>query len=501
MRKLKILITASEMYPYAKIGGLADVISSLSATLRNMGHDVRVVIPRYGQIDLNFIKAEVCLGPMGVWMGNKEEWCTVFQTVSQEGIPVYLIENRLFFDRQGLYHDSQMRDYDDNPIRFGFFTRATLQLCRDIDFKPDVVHANDWQTALAPAYLKIWHWNDSILGSSASLLTLHNVAYQGIYPKAHYEYLGLGWPNFTEEKFKSFDKINFLKGGIFYSDMVTAVSPTFAFEITQPFGGFGLAPYLSRRSSDLIGILNGIDYSVWDPAIDTYLPYHFTKDNLEGKGKCKELLQQTFDLHVDPHVALIGTIGRFVKQKGFHLIAETIDRILNSMHVQFVILGVGDNGLEKYFHDLPARYRGRAGSYIGFDNYRAHLIEAGCDFFLMPSLFEPCGLNQMYSQRYGTLPIVRATGGLDDTVENYNELTGEGTGFKFREPSSHTLYYTVGWAVSTFFDRRAHMLKMIRAAMERDFSWERSAGMYMEAYEKAMDNKQKTDRGYRPYYR
>lgn len=499
-QKLNILIVSSEMYPYAKIGGLADVVASLSGTLKKMGHDVRVVIPRYAMINKESLNAQKVVEPMGVWMGNKEEWCTVYQITFNSLVPVYLIEHQLYFQRWGLYHDSSMHDYDDNPLRFSFLSRAALQLCKDIQFKPDIVHANDWQTALTPAYLKVWHWNDPLLGSAASMLTIHNIAYQGIYPKKHMEYIGLGWHNFTEEKLESYDQINFLKGGIYYADVITAVSPTFAKEITAPYGGFGLSPYLASKKDSLLGIINGIDYSVWSPQNDQLIPANFSAQDLSGKKICKKQLQNTFDLAEDNHVAVIGTIGRFVEQKGFHLLAQTIESLIQNMHVQFVILGTGDRNLEEFFGNLPGRYCGKAGSYIGFDNYRAHLITAGCDFFLMPSLFEPCGLNQMYSQHYGTLPIVRATGGLDDTVENYDERSGNGTGFKFWDPTSHALYYTVGWAISTYYDRPHHMVKMIQQAMHKDFSWESSATHYVEAYHKAIENKKRLDEEYKPYY-
>jgi starch synthase len=499
-KKLNILIVSSEMYPYAKIGGLADVVASLSGALKKTGHDVRVVIPRYAMIDKESLNAQKVVEPMGVWMGNKEEWCTVYQITSNSEVPVYLIEHQLYFDRWGLYHDSSMHDYDDNPLRFSFLSRAALQLCKDIQFKPDVVHANDWQTALTPAYLKVWHWNDPLLGSAASMLTIHNIAYQGIYPKKHMEYIGLGWHNFTEDKLESYDQINFLKGGIHYADVITAVSPTFAKEITAPYGGFGLSPYLASKTDSLMGIINGIDYAVWSPQNDQLIPANFSIQDLSGKKICKKKLQNTFDLAEDDHVAVIGAIGRFVEQKGFHLLAQTIESLIQNMHVQFVILGTGDRNLEEFFGNLPARYSGKAGSYIGFDNYRAHLITAGCDFFLMPSLFEPCGLNQMYSQHYGTLPIVRATGGLDDTVENYDESSGNGSGFKFWEPTSHALYYTVGWAISTYYDRPHHMKMMIQKAMSKDFSWESSASHYVEAYHKAIENKKRLDGEYKPYY-
>lgn len=498
--KLNILLVSSEMYPFAKIGGLADVVASLSGVLKKLGHDVRVVIPCYAMINKDELHAKNVLAPMGVWMGNKEEWCSVYQISSSADVPVYLIEHQNYFNRWGLYHDSSMHDYDDNPLRFSFLSRAALQLCKDLNFKPDIVHANDWQTALTPAYLKVWHWNDQTLGAAASLLTIHNIAYQGIYPKSHMEYIGLGWHNFTENKLESYDQLNFLKGGIHYSDVITAVSPTFAREITASYGGFGLSPYLSQRKEDLIGILNGIDYDVWCPEKDKMIAANYSIHDMQGKKICKQELQKTFDLAQDEHIATIGVIGRFVEQKGFHLLSQTIESIVSNMHVQFVILGTGEKNLEDYFGHLPVRYSTKIGSYIGFDNYRAHLITAGCDFFLMPSLFEPCGLNQMYSQHYGTLPIVRATGGLDDTVDNYDESSGSGTGFKFWDATPDALYYTVGWAISTYYDRPEHIRKMIRYAMSKDFSWESSARHYIQAYHKAIDNKKRLDKDYKPYY-
>ena len=498
---LNILIVASELYPYAKIGGLADVVASLCAQLRASGHDVRIVIPKYLQIDVGTFSLHNRLESMGVWMGDAEEWCSVYMSEGPDRVPVYLIEHHLFFSRDGLYHDDDMSDFSDNPKRFGFLTRAALQLCKDIDFKPDIVHAHDWQTALAPAYLKLWHWNDRQLGRAASVLTIHNIAYQGVYPKSHLPYLGLGWHNFTSDKFESFDRINFLKGGIHYADCVTTVSPTFAREVTTPFGGFGLAPYLSVRGSCFKGILNGIDYSAWNPQSDPHLPSHYSAGEPGNKKACKSKLQELFDVRQEDTIALIGVVGRFVEQKGFELLARTIERILNGMVVQFIILGTGENHLENHFGDLPKRYSGRVGSYIGFDNMRAHLIQAGADFFLMPSLFEPCGLTQMYAQRYGTLPIVRATGGLDDTVEQYNEATGAGTGFKFWEPTDDALYYTVGWAISTYYDRQHHMHQMIQRAMRRDFSWQHQAHEYETTYYQALANKKKWDENHSSYYR
>ncbi len=485
---MNILFIASECVPYAKTGGLADVVGALPRYLRALGHQVIVVIPHYGWIDGQRHGLRWFHGPLGVWMGDALEWCAVYVADGQ-GSPVHFIESQKYFDRPGLYHDDHFNDYADNPRRFGLLTRAGLQLCKDIGFAPDVVHVHDWHTALGPAYLKIWHWNDPVLGNAASLLTIHNIAYQGKYPAHHMNYLGLGWHNFSADKFEDHGAINFLKGGIVYADMVNTVSPTYARETRTPAHGHGLAPYLNDKGESYVGILNGCDYAVWNPETDPLIPARYSVDDLSGKARCKRVLQERMGLEVAPDVPLIGVVSRFVEQKGLHLLAQCIEGIVQAMRVQFAILGSGEKWLEHVFGSLPARYAGRIGSFIGYSEELAHWIEAGSDFFLMPSLFEPCGLNQMYSLRYGTLPIVRATGGLDDTVQQYDERTGEGTGFKFYEPSAHAVYYTVGWAVSTYYDRPQHMQRMIQAAMAQDFSWERSAAAYVQVYEQAVRKK------------
>jgi starch synthase len=475
---------SSEAMPYAKTGGLADVVGSLPNALRQLGHDVRVILPKYALIDYTRHGLQPLISPLGVWMGDGQEWCAAHQA-RNAGVPVYFIESNKYFDRWGIYHDADFNDYRDNARRFGFFSRAALQLCRDLGFSPDVVHVHDWQTALAMAYLKIWHWNDPVLGGAAGLLTIHNLAYQGVYPAGDYAYLGLQWSNFTSDQFEDHGRVNFLKGGIVYADMVNTVSPRYAEETRLPEHAHGLAPYLNDKGEDYLGILNGVDYETWDPSHDPYIPAHFSATDLTGKAECKRRLQQRFLLEEAPDVPLIGVVSRFVPQKGLDLLADTIVSILANMRVQFVILGAGDKVLENSFGDLPKRYPGFVGSYIGYNEQISHWIEAGSDFFLMPSRFEPCGLNQIYSLRYGTLPLVRATGGLEDTVQQYDEASGQGTGFKFWELNANALYYTVGWAVSTYYDRPQHIRQMVQAAMTQDYSWDRSARAYEAMYERA----------------
>jgi starch synthase len=299
----------------------------------------------------------------------------------------------------------------------------------------------------------------------------------------------LQWWNFTPEKFEDHGGMNYLKGGIHYADLVNTVSPTYADETRTPAMGWGLAPHLMDKGEDYIGILNGVDYSQWSPEVDLLIPTTYSQSDLSGKAVCKQELQQRFSLEVNSQIPVIGVVSRLVEQKGLNLLAQAIERIVDQMVVQFVILGSGDKELEDFYRDLPAQYPGQIGSHIGYSNELAHWIEAGSDFFVMPSFYEPCGLNQIYSLRYGTLPIVRATGGLDDTVEQYDETTGAGTGFKFWDPTPDALFGTVGWAVSTHYDRPHHMEAMIQRAMSRRFSWQESAQKYVEAYARAIENK------------
>jgi starch synthase len=487
--KLKIVFIASECVPYAKTGGLADVVGALPGALRQLGHEVIIIMPLYRGIDRKKFNIQPFLNPLGVWMGDTEEWCAVHKTNNPEAVPVYFIEFANYFDRDGIYHDAEFNDFGDNPRRFAFLSRAGLQLCKDIGFNPDIVHAHDWQTALAPAYLKIWHWDDAILGNTASVLTIHNIGYQGKYGAEDYPYTGLQDGNFTAEKFEDFGGMNYLKGGIHYADMVTTVSPNYGVETRGPIGGQGLALYLNDKADRYVGILNGIDYTAWDPAVDKLIPANFSPTDLGGKAECKQQLQTRFKLDINPGVPIVGVVSRFAQQKGLDLLAGAIEAMANNMRVQFAILGSGDKGLEKFFGDLSKRFLGRIGAHIGYNNELAHWIEAGSDFFLMPSRYEPCGLNQIYSLKYGTLPIVRATGGLDDTVQQYDENAGTGTGFKFDDINAHAVYYAVGWAVSTYYDRPHHITQMQAAAMQENYSWGKSARAYVNVYRQAIARK------------
>ena len=486
---LNILIVSSECVPFAKTGGLGDVVGSLPSFLKKLGHNIIIVIPLYSFIDKSKHNINPAVDKMNVNMAFEDISCSVSKTSLPGDVPVYLVDYEPFFDRQNIYHDNYFNDYQDNPKRFSFLSKAALNLCRELDFSPDIVHANDWHTAILPAYIKRLYKNDPVFNHAASVLTIHNIAYQGRYDKYFYDYSGLGDEDFIPDRFECYNDVNFLKGGIHFADAVNTVSKGYALETKTGEGGYGLDPYLNRRGDDYIGILNGVDYSEWDPARDKLIPSNYSYYDFKGKAVCKSVLQQQLNLNQSDTTPVIGIISRLVEQKGFYILAECIEDILNTMDVQFAILGAGDNHLEALYSNLSYRFPGKTGSFIGYNNKLAHLIESGSDFFIMPSLYEPCGLNQIYSLKYGTLPVVRATGGLNDTIENYNQETGEGTGFKFWEPSGKAIYNTIKWALETYHNRKPHLQKLIKKAMEQNFSWEKSAVEYMNLYYRAIENK------------
>jgi starch synthase len=491
-RKLRVLFVASECAPYAKTGGLGDVVAALPKALRRLGHDVRIVMPLYGSID----RAKFGLTPEGtscVHMGMGVENWVGTQTAMLDGeVPVWFVDYERFFGRPGVY-DYAGKEYPDNAFRFALLSKAALQICKDRHFIPDIVHAHDWPTALVPVFLNTWDKFLSPLSSTATVLTIHNIGYQGLYHRSAYAYIGVGDEHFNLDVFEYYGQLNLLKAGIHFADALTTVSPTHAREILGAAGGMGLSYYLQRRSGALFGILNGVDYEHWNPATDQLIPARYTPDDLSGKAVCKAALQKRFGLEQNADLPLFGIVSRFAPQKGFNLLREALPNVLRDMLMQVVVLGTGDAETEGFFHWLTYRNPGRVGSYIGFSNELSHLIEAGSDFFLMPSLYEPCGLNQSYSMKYATLPVVRATGGLDDTVQNYDEATVSGTGFKFWDASERALYYTIGWAVSTWFDRPQHISQLRQQAMAQDFSWRDSAQKYAEVYEHALGHKRVTN--------
>jgi starch synthase len=490
---MKILMVSSEAVPFAKTGGLADMVSSLSINLAKLGHDVKIIIPRYYSVDRD--KLKLLPGALGVPMGGIEEWSAVYTAMlpgAKKPVEVYFIDHEIYFGRDGIYGIPSEPDFIDNPRRFSFFCKAAFQLCRKTGWFPDVIHAHDWPAAMAPVYLKFAERiteSESGFKETVSILTIHNLGYQGIYSKDNFDYTGLGWDVFYGAGFEDWGMINLLKAGLYSADKLNTVSPNYAQETKTQAHGFRLDGVLRYRSNDYSGILNGIDTDDWNPMKDKYISEHFSAKNMAGKAKLKEELQKEFDLPQDSSVPLIGMVTRLTGQKGvgdlFGPTYGSVFSICRDMNLQMVILGTGEPWCEQEIKSLASRlpnFRAR----IGYSEKLSHLIEAGSDFFLMPSRYEPCGLNQMYSLAYGTLPIVRRTGGLVDTVENYNEATGSGTGFMFDSLSPSSIYNTVGWAVWAWYNCRDHIDAMRIRAMKLDFSWEKSAEKYIQLYEKAM---------------
>ncbi|MDR0316306.1 MAG: glycogen synthase GlgA [Treponema sp.] len=494
---MKILMVASEAVPFAKTGGLADMVSALSINLAKLGHEVKIVMPRYYSIDRSKLKQ--LPGALGVPVGcGGEEWSGVYTTSmpgapSKKPVQVYFIDHEIFFGKDGIYGIPSEPDFLDNSRRFSFFCRAAFQLCRKIDWYPDILHAHDWPAALAPVYLKFAERIPASAGGfekTVSLLTIHNLGYQGIYSKDNFAYMGLGWDVFYEAGFEDWSMLNMLKAGLYSADKINTVSPNYAEETKIQAHGFRLDGVLRYRSADYSGILNGIDTAVWNPAKDKYIPQKYSAKDMEGKAKAKEALQREFGLPPNAKVPIVGMVTRLTEQKGvgdlFGPAYGSAWSICRDMDLQMVILGSGDPWCEYEIGSLASRLSNFRAK-IGYSEEISHLIEAGSDFFLMPSRYEPCGLNQMYSLAYGTLPIVRRTGGLADTVENYSETSGSGTGFMFEDLTPSAIYNTVGWAVWAWYNRPKHIEAMRLRGMKMDFSWEQSAQKYIELYEKEIE--------------
>ncbi len=479
---LKVLFVSPEVAPFAKTGGLADVAGALPKALRRRGIDARVVMPLYAGIDWDALERLEGAVPVPMWWGTARAGVRR-GTLPRSDVPVYFLEYHRYFDRPFLYGPPGDA-YDDNLERFTFLSRGALELSKALNFLPDVIHANDWQTALVPVYVNTVEWAKPLHGA-ATVYTVHNMAYQGVTDGGALFITGLGREHYNSAEFEHFGSLNLVKAALRHATVLSTVSPTYAREIQTPAFGFGLDGVLHGRRDDLFGILNGIDTEEWNPATDPYIPADFSAEDPSGKDECKAALQREARLPVNPRLPLFGTVGRLTEQKGYDILANCMSRIL-PWDLQVVLLGTGDRAAQHFFGTLAARRPDKFKAWIGFDNGLAHRIEAGCDFFLMPSRFEPCGLNQMYSLRYGTLPIVRATGGLVDTVQSYREDAGDGTGFVFGDLTPDALANTIGWALSTYHDRPEHVRAMRRRAMAQDFSWDAAAAayerLYLEAY-------------------
>jgi len=473
---LHIAYTTSEMAPFAKTGGLADVSAALPKALVRLGHKVTVFLPRYGSIP--FPPGEF-MGSVHVPIDAVPRSAGFYRRTLPDGVTVVFVEHPPFFDRPSLYGASN-RDYDDNRLRFAFFARACLEYFRSRGERPDVFHAHDWQTGLVPVYLKAFYWDDPTLHRSPTVFTIHNLMYQGNFPPDTAALLGL--PGHLGLDFHGL--VSYMKGGIAFSEMLNTVSPTHALEIQRDDMSYGFGGLLRARSTDLWGILNGVDYEEWDPQIDRYIARNYSAQSLAGKADCKADLLAAYGLPATPDLPLVGITSRLVHAKGFDIVADAWWDVLQRP-LRMVVLGTGDTAIQDGFRALAARTPDRIAARFAYDTALAHKVEAGADMFLMPSRWEPCGLTQMYSLRYGTVPIVRSTGGLVDTVEPYDAVTGNGTGFRFDMADGTALLWALDQALDLWRDRAAWR-RLMRNGMGRDFSWERSARGYEELYRRSM---------------
>ncbi len=478
---LDILLVTPEAAPFSKTGGLADMTGSLAPALARLGHSVTLVTPRYRGIAV----AGRPFGRARAAFGDGTHEADLFTHVLAERVRVIFVDYPPYYDRDGLYGTGGA-DYADNDVRFALLSRAAADLV-GTHLRPAIVHAHEWQTGLTPVYLSRRSDLDSRTRPPV-VFTIHNLAYQGVFPSTVLPALGLDWDAFTADGLEYWGKVSFLKAGIAFSDCITTVSPRYAEEILTAEYAFGFEGILAGRRDRLVGILNGIDESVWNPETDPHLPATYGASHLEGKSRCKAELLRAFGLPHDSAGmgrALVGMVSRMVDQKGLDLLAEASEE-LPGLDAAFVIVGTGEPRYEEMWTRLAARHRDRIGVRIGFDERLAHLVEAGADLFLMPSRFEPCGLNQMYSMRYGTVPVVRATGGLYDTVEDFDERTGRGTGFRFEEYTPEALFEALARALSVF-QRKPVWQRVMLAGMRQDHSWDLSAREYVKVYRRAIE--------------
>jgi starch synthase len=482
-QKLKILMAASEVYPYAKTGGLADIAGSLPKALKQMGHDIRVIMPKHKVV------AQCPLGirPMGldvtVPIGETKKMGFLYSGNLNEDIPVYFVGNESYFSRDPIY-GTRHGDYPDNAERFIFFCRSVLEVCKSIGFQPDIIHCNDWQTGLVPAYLKTVYAKDKFFKATRTVFSIHNLGYQGNFPSSELKTAGLPFSIFTPAGAEFYNHFSFLKSALAFADLLTTVSPTYAKEIQTKAFGFKMDGILRARSQDLYGILNGVDYQEWNPETDPTIEKNYDSKNMAGKPACKRKLADLFSLKIEDDTPLFSMVTRLSSQKGIDLVIEILGDLLDE-GAAFVLLGSGDSMYEEYFSKLTKQYPDRVGVRIGFDEKLAHQILAGSDFLLMPSQYEPCGLTQMYSLKYGTVPVVRSVGGLADSITEFNQRTFKGTGFKFKPFTPDHLSRAVLKALSVY-RKKDRWQKLTANDMNSDFSWDKATKKYGQLYQSVL---------------
>lgn len=473
---MKILFTASECVPFVKTGGLADVVGALAPVLAAQGHDVRVMLPLYGSIPEKYQEQMTHVVDFEVELGWRKQYCGI-EMLRQDGVTWYFMDNKFYFDRPYIYGLG-----GDEYERFGFFCRGALNALPLLDFQPDVIHAHDWQSGMVPALLKIQYAHLPFYAGIKTMFTIHNLQYQGIFGiREVQDVLGLGDSLWTNDKLECYGCANFMKAALVYADVITTVSPSYSEEIQTAYYGERLDGLLRARKHEVYGVLNGIDMADYDPATDNRIAATYSVDDMSGKAQCKADLQKRLGLDVDPNVPIIGMVGRLSNQKGLDLVDYIIADLLNQ-NVQLVVLGMGESRYVNLFSWAESEYKGKMAARFTMDHALAHQIYAGCDMFLMPSQFEPCGLSQLIALRYGTLPIVRETGGLRDTVLSYNEYTGEGNGFSFFNYNAHDMLNTIERAMHYYNEEKETWAMLQQRGMSGDYSWTNSAGKYLELY-------------------
>jgi starch synthase len=482
---MRIAIVSPEAVPFAKTGGLADVAGALPKELAGLGHEVRLVMPKYRAVDEAKFKLTQTDKSVFIPLAERIVTGQIF-TSTQDGYTTVYIGNDEFYMREELYGERGI-DYPDNASRFTFFSKAALAALNHLDFIPDIIHVNDWQSALIPLFLNSTFRDDPHFKRTATLLTIHNLGYQGLFWHLDMPLLGIGWDYFTPEGIEFWGKINFLKAGILSADLINTVSEKYAEEIQTEEFGFGLDGVLRTRKDDLFGIVNGIDTDIWNPETDTFITKQYGPQTPADKAPNKKTLLEEFYLPQTLDVPLIGIISRLADQKGFDILAAAMGEMM-AQNLTMVILGTGEARYHELLTRLGKKYPEKLGIKLAFNVRLSHLIEAGSDIFLMPSRYEPCGLNQMMSMRYGTVPVVRDTGGLSDTVSNYNERTKAGTGVKFADYDAKSLVAAVKRAVS-LYAKKTHWEIMMRNGMAVDFSWRASAEKYVRLYGEAIKKK------------
>lgn len=480
---MQIVMAASECVPFAKTGGLADVMGALPPELVRLGHQVTLYLPRYRGVEAYLTEAKVAIRSLTVPFEDYNRFVTVIDGGLREGVQLYFLDCPEMFDREGLY-GTAAGDHPDNAERFGLFARAVLEASKQLGV-PDVFHVHDWQASLIPVYLRTTYYFDPVLRNVPCVLTVHNAGYQGWFPPITTERLLLPWDIFNMDRVEHYDTFDFLKGGVVYSDAITTVSQRYAEEVQTPEFGYGLDAIFRRRAADLHGILNGVDYAEWDPATDHNIAAHYTAKSMDGKRECRRDLLHAYQLDKVPETTpIVGVVSRLAKQKGMDLVARTAPQLAQEEMV-LLVLGSGEQAYETLFRELSGRWPGKIAVHLKYDNVLAHKVEAGADIFLMPSRYEPCGLNQIYSMKYGTPPVVRATGGLDDTVEEWDPETRTGTGFKFSSTDPLDLLAALRRAFAAFQDKAAWR-QLMKNGMAQEFTWNKPARKYVAVYEEVV---------------